>query len=82
MLPSTSSTENTIAVASTVFVNDQARPLAPASMLLGLVREIDLAERKGIAVAVNGTVVRRSDWPARPLTHGDRVVIIQATQGG
>jgi sulfur carrier protein len=82
MLPSMSSKENTAAVASTVFVNGQPHPLAPASALLDLLREIAIAERKGIAIAVNGAVVRRTDWPTCPLASGDRVMIIQATQGG
>jgi sulfur carrier protein len=56
--------------------------LAPASALLDLLREIAIAERKGIAIAVNGAVVRRTDWPTCPLASGDRVMIIQATQGG
>ena len=36
----------------------------------------------GIAVAVNGEVVRRSAWDARRLHAGDRVEIVGAVQGG
>ena len=37
---------------------------------------------RGIAVALNGTVVRRADWPATALSDGDRVEVLTATQGG
>ncbi|MDA8320123.1 MAG: sulfur carrier protein ThiS [Actinomycetota bacterium] len=36
----------------------------------------------GVAIAVNGEVVRRSDWPATPLTAGDEVEVVTAVQGG
>lgn len=37
--------------------------------------------RRGLAVAVNGDVVPRSEWD-RPLDDGDEVEILTATQGG
>ncbi|MDN3239933.1 sulfur carrier protein ThiS [Glycomyces tritici] len=39
------------------------------------------AARRGIAVALNGEVVPRSEWD-RPLTDGDAVEVLTATQGG
>ena len=66
----------------TIHVNDRPRDLHAGESLLGLVRELGLAERKGIALAVNGAVAPRAEWPARTLCAGDRVLVIQATQGG
>lgn len=66
----------------TIFVNDAPRALAAPTTLLELVRDLGLAERKGVAVAVNGNVVARATWPMHPLADGDRVLIIRATQGG
>ncbi len=40
------------------------------------------AAPRGIAVALNGTVVRRADWPATALCDGDRLEVLTATQGG
>jgi sulfur carrier protein len=40
------------------------------------------AAPRGVAVAVNGTVLRRADWPATGLSAGDRVEVLTATQGG
>lgn len=68
--------------AGTIHVNDQPRPLVAGATLLALVRELGLADRKGVAIAVNGTVAPRTTWPERPLANGDRILVINATQGG
>ncbi len=66
----------------TVSVNDQPRVLGGAATLSALVDDLGLGERSGIAVAVNGSVVPRAAWVARDLRDGDRVIVIEATQGG
>ena len=63
-------------------VNDQPRSLEGEATLFDLLRELALTERKGVAVAINDTVVPRSEWPARVLAEADRVLVIQAAQGG
>ena len=65
-----------------ISVNDQARSVGADATLLDLLRELALAERRGLAVAINDTVVARAEWPARPLAEADRVLVIQAAQGG
>jgi sulfur carrier protein len=40
------------------------------------------AERRGVAVAVNGEVVPRSMWAEAGLHDGDRVEVLSAAQGG
>ncbi|MFG3339693.1 sulfur carrier protein ThiS [Glycomyces sp. NPDC048151] len=40
------------------------------------------AARRGIAVALNGEVVPRSEWDHHPLADGDAVEVLTATQGG
>ena len=65
-----------------VFVNDEPRPLAAPATLMGLMAEIGLSERKGVAAAVNGEVVPRAAWGSRGLADRDRVLVIRATQGG
>ena len=66
----------------TIRVNDQPRTVAEPASLLGLLHDLGVAERKGVAVAVNDAVVPRSQWTARSLAESDRVLVIQATQGG
>lgn len=39
-------------------------------------------ESKGVAVAVNGEVIRRGEWPTTPLHDGDVVEIVNAVAGG
>ncbi len=38
--------------------------------------------RRGVAVAVNGSVVPRSTWADVPLAEGDTVEVLTAAQGG
>ena len=40
------------------------------------------APPKGIAIALNGSVVRRAQHSSTPLSDGDEVEIIRAVQGG
>jgi sulfur carrier protein len=35
-----------------------------------------------LAVAVNGAVVRRSEWPAKSLSPGDNIEIVRPFSGG
>jgi sulfur carrier protein len=39
-------------------------------------------ETRGVAVAVNGEVVRRGVWASTPLADGDVVEIVSAAAGG
>lgn len=40
------------------------------------------SEQRGVAVAVNGTVVPRRSWAATDISAGDDVEVINAAQGG
>ena len=40
------------------------------------------ASGRGLAVAVDGEVVRRAEWAAVPLDEGQRIEVLQAVQGG
>ena len=66
----------------TIRLNDKERVIADAATLGFLLGELGLAERRGVAVAINDAVVSRSSWSTRQLTENDRVLLIQATQGG
>jgi sulfur carrier protein len=39
-------------------------------------------EPRGIAVAINGDVVRRSDWEMTPIPDGASIEIVTAAAGG
>ncbi|MFI4948487.1 MAG: sulfur carrier protein ThiS [Alphaproteobacteria bacterium] len=54
--------------------------VATVAELLAL-RGIDPGARF-LAVAVNGAVVRRTEWPVAALSQGDEVEIVRPLQGG
>jgi sulfur carrier protein len=40
------------------------------------------ARARGVAVAVNGEIVPRTEWPSHRVDTGDRVEALSAMQGG
>jgi sulfur carrier protein len=78
-MPSTApSTSDTVEI----FVNDARRSVAAGTSLFALLGDLALEDRPGVAVAVNASVVARTEWAARALREGDSVLIIHASQGG
>jgi len=67
---------------ATIRVNGKSEPLAFATIeALVAEKAIDTAQR-GIAVALNGSVVPRAAWRETRLRDGDSVEIVRARQGG
>lgn len=63
-------------------VNGEETELTVSTVVELLVaRGIDPSARF-LAVAINGTVLRRAEWAERPLAAGDRVEIVRPLQGG
>lgn len=62
-------------------VNGRPHELPQGAVLTGLVAAL-AADPRGIAVAVNGSVVRAAEWSATALHEGDRVEVVTARQGG
>jgi sulfur carrier protein len=63
-------------------VNGEVRErVAPSLAAVCLAEGVDPA-RKGVAVALNGRVVRRDDWERTLVADGDRVEIVRAFPGG
>jgi sulfur carrier protein len=44
--------------------------------------ERGIESSEGIAIAVNGRVVRKAAWAGTALNEGDRIEIVRAMQGG
>lgn len=66
-----------------VTVNGESREARPGMTVATLLRELGIAsDAVGVAVALNGDVVRRKEWDAKSLSDGDRLEVIRATQGG
>ena len=66
----------------TVHLNDSPRAVTCGTTLLMLLEAMALGGQRGLAVAVNGVVVPRASWTGRALQPDDRVLLIQASQGG
>jgi sulfur carrier protein len=73
---------STAVAAPSLLVNDGRRPVPEEATVSGLVRELGILDRKGMAVALNGAVVPRAEWDSRRIGPEDRLLIIRATQGG
>ncbi|MEU5592223.1 sulfur carrier protein ThiS [Streptomyces sp. NPDC020298] len=65
----------------TISVNGERREVAPGTALDTLVKSLTAAPR-GVAAALNETVVPRAQWPSTALAEGDRVEVLTAVQGG
>ncbi|GAA3134313.1 sulfur carrier protein ThiS [Streptomyces echinatus] len=65
----------------TISVNGEPRRVAAGTALDSLVRTLTAAPR-GVAAAVNETVVPRTQWATTALAEGDRVEVLTAVQGG
>lgn len=70
-----------------IFVNGVSQQVEPGIGLLDVL-SADLQEpdgsgpRRGVAVALNGGVVLRTEISASRLAEGDRIEIVTAVQGG
>ena len=47
-----------------------------------LLVQIQMSEKKGIAIALNNSVVTKANWQKTQLKENDKITIITATQGG
>ena len=64
-------------------VNGKARTLDSEQNVAELVFELNgSAETQGVAVAINGQIVRRTDWKTRTLRDNDEVEVLRAVSGG
>ena len=65
-----------------VIVNGSTHSFEGNLSIIQLLNELSFATPKGIAVAVNDSVVPKTHWAEHSLTSGDKITIIKATQGG
>lgn len=65
-----------------IFINNELRETNTSPTLSRVLEEIRMDATRGIALAVNNTVIPKTEWPNFTLTENDRVTIIKATQGG
>ena len=67
----------------TVELNGERIELADDATVAAAVERVGAdGERRGVAVAVDGEVVPRSEWEHTRLAEGQRVEVVGAIQGG
>lgn len=65
-----------------ITINDQSREIPEQYSVQKLLSTLFPDSSKGIAVAVNQSVLTKSEWPYHMLRPNDRIMLIKATQGG
>jgi len=63
-------------------INGEPRQSAADTVAALLDEEGVPLEAKGVAVAINGAVVRKPEWNATALSEGDTVEIVKPFSGG
>jgi sulfur carrier protein len=70
-------------VTVSISVNGERRELPAGATVAGLIASLDNApDGRGVAVAVEGEVVPRAQWPTTELPDGAKVEVVVAVQGG
>jgi sulfur carrier protein len=66
-----------------VELNGNRAELSEDATVADAVRELGVdGESRGVAVAVDGDVIRRAEWDQAALREGQAVEVVRAVQGG
>lgn len=65
-----------------VLLNDNEVKIEIGETLNSLLKKKKLHSQKGIAIALNNTVIPKKDWADILLSSGDKITLIMATAGG
>ncbi|GIZ07321.1 sulfur carrier protein ThiS [Flavobacterium sp. NG2] len=64
-------------------INNQTKQFQADALSIQALLDIEIPQKQnGIAVAVNQTVIPKSNWNQHLLSETDDILIISATQGG
>lgn len=66
----------------TIIVNNESRQIDPHTTLYTLLQAEGLTGKGGVAVAINGKLAPKTNWPGTLLKDGDELMIINAAYGG
>ncbi len=65
-----------------IYINEEKKEVPERTSVNELITILQLSEKRGIAIAVNNTVVSKNNWANYFLKENDKLLIIKATQGG
>jgi sulfur carrier protein len=64
-------------------INNQSKQFATDSLTVQALLDLEIPiKQNGIAIAINNSVIPKSDWNFRYIQETDDILIISATQGG
>lgn len=64
-------------------INNQTKHFATKNLTVQALLDLEIPEKQnGIAVAINNTVIPKSNWNLHLIQETDTILIISATQGG
>lgn len=64
-------------------INNQKTSLPDTGLTVQDLLDRELPDKQnGIALAINNTVIPKSEWNSRHISEHDQILIISATQGG
>ena len=64
-------------------INNQTKQFATDSLTVQALLDLEIpVKQNGIALAINNTVIPKSDWNSHLIKETDDILIMSATQGG
>jgi len=65
-----------------ITLNNQLITVSDTETLESILKSNQLLDKKGIAVAINSSVIPKSSWKNTKINTNDNIMIITATAGG
>jgi len=65
-----------------ITLNNQNISIADNETLESILKSNQLLDKKGIAVAINSSVIPKNKWNETKLNNNDKIMVITATAGG
>ncbi|MFV8376310.1 sulfur carrier protein ThiS [Flavobacterium sp. LB1P71] len=64
-------------------INNKTKQFTTDSLTVQTLLDLEIPiKQNGIAIAINNTVIPKSNWNSHPIQETDDILIISATQGG
>ena len=65
-----------------IYINDSGFPYDKAESLSELFKNLNIDASRGMAVAVNNSIIQKKEWESYLVNDNDKITLIKATQGG
>ncbi len=66
-----------------ITINNQVKNVSDQNLTIQQLLDMEIPQKqKGLAIAINNSVVPKTEWETKTISHHDSILIIKATQGG